>query len=402
MKIYFAALLALAVTVAALPSNDNITPEMSFMEQSYAEAKETVRMMQARGQNDNACRDLAEATEKEVKDNVKTAQELMDKSDRGESCKDEGKPAIKQAEDAKKEADDKYKDAKKKCEDAKEAQVDFPSYALSSLTEGQCGQFFASSAFQDAKSKRTTACDASKKAEGEASQAKKDVEKAKEAAKTLVSACQCKVWQKHEESLKEANEKFDQSNIKAWTKAAHLKCVLDGKTTDQCTVPPLPKVKAVKLADGVSGDKCECPDGPDGPLQLASTITINQKHPVVKAYIWNGGARTLTWDIEHNFCKSHGKKSPGSTDSRYMNKYCSYSSNDNFAVTSTCNWSSQSFTHKCGKLQPTQSNSAPKGYMCAHSNCDHQVVTNQKGEVHASNRQVNIYNGDAIMCSDGF
>merc|ERR1711967_134771 len=153
MKIYFAALLALAVTVAALPSNDNITPEMSFMEQSYAEAKETVRMMQARGQNDNACRDLAEATEKEVKDNVKTAQELMDKSDRGESCKDEGKPAIKQAEDA------------------KEAQVDFPSYALSSLTEGQCGQFFASSAFQDAKSKRTTACDASKKAEGEASQA---------------------------------------------------------------------------------------------------------------------------------------------------------------------------------------------------------------------------------------
>merc|ERR1711998_224786 len=218
--------LALAVTVAALPSNtehESVVPENSFLEESYQNAKETVRMMQSQGKDDNACRDLADATEKEVKDNAKTAQELMNKIPTGKTCNEEGQAAVKAAENAKNEADDNYKKAQKKCDDAKDATVVFPGYALSSLTEGQCSQFFSASAYTDAKSKRTQACD----------EAKKDVDKAKEAAKELVRECQCKAYTAHEDALRDANTKFSAANLAAWTKAAHLKCVLDGKTTNQ-------------------------------------------------------------------------------------------------------------------------------------------------------------------------
>jgi len=92
-------------------------------------------------------------------------------------------------------------------------------------------------------------------------QAKKDLTAAEAAAKVAMRKCQCDTYQAHEKALAAANAKAKSANTAAWTKAAHLKCVLAGKTTNSCTVPAMPKVKAVTLASGVNAGRCSAWEG---------------------------------------------------------------------------------------------------------------------------------------------
>jgi len=71
-----------------------------------------------------------------------------------------------------------------------------------------------------------------------------------------VKTCQCDTYKNHQKALADANAKVKAANTKAWTEAAHFKCVLAGKSTNSCTVPPLPQVKATSVATGVGSDKC--------------------------------------------------------------------------------------------------------------------------------------------------
>merc|ERR1712022_92906 len=96
---------------------------------------------------------------------------------------------------------------------------------------------------------------------GTVTQAKTSLQAAKDAAVVAVKKCQCNAYKAHSKALTDANAKVVSSQTKAWTKAAHLKCVLDGKTTNQCTVPALPKVKGVSLAAGVDGGARSSWDG---------------------------------------------------------------------------------------------------------------------------------------------
>jgi hypothetical protein len=159
----------------------------------------------------------------------------------------EGK--LKEAEDAKKKADKAY-------DDARNTDVNFGSRKFNTLTEGQCATFFNSAAYQNAKKKVADAKKAKDAAAGTVTGTKTSLQAAKDAAVVAVKKCQCNAYKAHSKALTDANAKVVSSQTKAWTKAAHLKCVLDGKTTNQCTVPTLPKVKAVTMAAGVSASKC--------------------------------------------------------------------------------------------------------------------------------------------------
>lgn len=278
---------ALALAVAAYAQNE-VVPEMSeavseeavkaapFVSSEVHEVSEPTTEFISAEENDEAhaeadsylakagagaCKALADATEKEVIDNVKAQQAIMDKIDKGAKCPQEGQEAVNTMQGKLTAAKNKKKAKDKAYDDAMNADVNFGTRKYNSLTKGQCGTFFNSQAYKNAETKVNNAKKAKDAAAGEVTQASKDLEAAKEAAKIAVRKCQCSTYKAHEKALEASNAKVKQANTKAWTKAAHLKCVLDGKTTNQCTVPALPKVKGVSLATGVDGGACSSWDG---------------------------------------------------------------------------------------------------------------------------------------------
>merc|ERR1712159_752016 len=254
------------------PDEDAIVPEaaqevapMEFVDEEAlqrmneeAHAKATSYLEKA---GSGACSKLSDATAQEVKDNVKAQQAILDKIDKGANCPKRGQAAITTMKGKLTAAENASKDAAKKYNDALNVDVDFGTRKFNSLTEGNCNTFFGSTAYTNAKKKVADAKKKKQEAEGKVTQAKKDLKAAEEVAKASVKVCQCDTYKAHEKALADANAKVKASNTKAWTEAAHLKCVLAGKTTNACTVPPLPKVKATSLAAGVSAGACSSWEG---------------------------------------------------------------------------------------------------------------------------------------------
>merc|ERR1719502_1544744 len=79
--------------------------------------------------------------------------------------------------------------------------------------------------------------------------AEEGLENAKKERTKAQYKCKCDTHKNHASALTKRNEEAEKANKAGWTKAAHLKCVLDGKSYSQCTVPPMPKVKAVHTQD---------------------------------------------------------------------------------------------------------------------------------------------------------
>ena len=119
---------------------------------------------------------------------------------------------------------------------------------------------------------------------------------------------------------------------------------------------------------------------------------------LVRAYGYEGPSTTLTWQLQHEICLDNGKNCPGTTDAAYQNQYCSYSSSDNYVVTNDCNWASQGFTVVEAILTTP---SSLRGYMCAHSDCDHQVTFDGTSVVGQRTVAVpvTINPGDYVFCS---
>merc|ERR1740127_219185 len=153
-------------------------------------------------------------------------------------------------------AENTSKDATKKYNDALNVDVDFGKRKFNSLTEGNCNTFFGSTAYTNAKKKVSDAKKKKEEAAGKVTQAQKDLKAAEASAKASVKTCQCDTYKNHQKALADANAKVKAANTKAWTEAAHLKCVLAGKAANSCTVPPLPKVKATSVATGVNNGAC--------------------------------------------------------------------------------------------------------------------------------------------------
>merc|ERR1712166_209926 len=217
---------------------------------AHADAVATVTMMQKQGQGSSACNDLAKATIAEVTENIKSQQTALSKIDTGKDCPKSGQDATKAANVLLKKAETTLDHTKKALAGAKSASVNFGDFKFSDLNKNNCAAFFGKSQFKKAAKK------AQDKAVGVVSEAKKGVAAAKKAAERAVKKCQCKVYKNHSTALNAANKKAKAANEKAWTKAAHIKCVLAGTSASDCKVPTMPKLKAVKLAEGVDKSKC--------------------------------------------------------------------------------------------------------------------------------------------------
>merc|ERR1719305_1390503 len=243
-------LLALFASIAASSPLPDVppaiaveAPETTFVEEAQFATEESFAQAKAlvADKGDGACADLADATINEVKQSI-----------------DAAKASLDSAQEAKTDAD-------KALADAKGAKINFGDFAFDSLTPGNCDSMFSSSAYTSQKAAVDAATEAASQAAGKVTQAQTAVSDAEGAAKEAVKVCQCNAYKAHEAALEAANTKAQAANKAAWTKGYHLKCVLAGTAPNECTVPPMPKVQAVQLADGVSEDSCGntgdiCPD----------------------------------------------------------------------------------------------------------------------------------------------
>merc|ERR1711871_1622303 len=260
MKIF--AVIAVAVSVSAIPSPDSVVPEMdliqtSAIESAHAEAKAAVESMIKAGKDEGACADLAAATIKEVEDAVNGHQKILDSLDTGGDCPQEGQEEVDDANDALEKAKADKKNADDAAIAAANADVDFAAVAYESLTPGQCADFFSDPAYLAAVSAKEAAEKAATEAAGAVTAAEAALETAKEAQKKAINRCRCRVKVSYDKAWEAANAN-NEAYEKAYTKGKHMQCVLAGTPPASCSVGAIPKVKAITLADGVN-EASDCP-----------------------------------------------------------------------------------------------------------------------------------------------
>jgi len=224
----------------------------SFIQKSFEEAKQTVHQLLQDGGDDNSCRTLAKATEAEVTASVNAQQKIIDGMSKGESCDLEGQGLIDKAEKDLKSAQTAEGQAAGKVQKLKTQKINFGDFQFDQLTEGQCSSFFNQDVWKQAKADVAAAKKAYTQAQATTKAAKTAVENAKKEAKKLARECRCKAFTALEKAVKTANDKAKHANTKAWVKATHLRCVLDGKDPSSCTVGSIPTVKMVKVSDEVA------------------------------------------------------------------------------------------------------------------------------------------------------
>jgi len=282
MRVTIVCVLALAIYgTAALPSDaDAVVPEDTLVEYQAHQFEDTKQMlleMKSQGNSDKDCRKLADSTEDSVKDNIKAEQDTLNKMAKGKECPSRGQKAVDRAADNLKKAQKKATDTAKKYAKTLDYRVDFGKYRFGDLTEGKCGVFFGSSAYTNAKAAAKAAKDAKLKAAGALDQAKKAHQTAIEDQKNAITKCYCDLKKLHAKTLNDMNVKVEKANQKAWTRAAHIRCVLDGTPMAKCKVAAMPKVKKVSLTKAAEATECSLWKGKYPQCKGVSNFIPNQK-----------------------------------------------------------------------------------------------------------------------------
>merc|ERR1711939_114145 len=247
-----ALLLACLALATAVPTAKEVKHVTSAKHISHHEnAKQALKMLQAKGTDASACRELSENTKKEVEDEVNSLQAVIDGLDDGSNCHLEGQSAVDDATNAKSLADQAHKDAVDALASANAAAVVFGTRAFNSLTEGECSYFFSSDAYIAAKSTATDAATAATAAEGAAASAATALDEAIAEQVRLIKECRCKAKSEYEAAWASAIE-GEAERESTYTQAVHMICVLDETSTADCAVT-VPTVSPRTLPAEVSG-----------------------------------------------------------------------------------------------------------------------------------------------------
>lgn len=222
---------------------------------SYEAASQEISQLLQQGNDESACADLAKTLSDEVSDSVDEANKQLAALDDGSSCPSEGQEAVSAAQSNQDNADKAADEAKNAAATAADASVDFGSYSLKSLESMECGQFWEDEAYKSAVAASKDAEEESVKTEAAAKAAADALNEAQKAAATAVEECQCNVRASFNKAW-EAAVANDAANEAAWTKAAHMSCVLAGTAAADCKVTDAPTPEKPTLADGVPADEC--------------------------------------------------------------------------------------------------------------------------------------------------
>jgi len=300
-----ALLLLAAAAVNAVPSPS--------ADDAFSIASGEITNLLQQGNDESACADLAKSLADEVTSSIDSKQKALDAVGVGAHCKDEGQEGVSSAKSDKEAKDKAAQDAAESCESAKNADVNFGSFSFSSISEGECGQFFQDPAYTGAQAAAKSACDAQVTADAEASAAATNVASAEQAAADARNKCRCKSKTDYNNAVAAANANTEDEQ-KAWAKAKHMACVLQGVGASDCKVDAMPEVVAKDLPDDVASAVCTASptSSPTSPLTYPPNT------------LWNGGTIHLKNQYSsgsyldtcnHSGCGGSGKKYKVSTSS---------------------------------------------------------------------------------------
>jgi hypothetical protein len=182
---------AIAIAVSAVPSSEHVPASEMIEASEHAEAQAQVNALLAAGKSDSACKQLAVAEVKNIEENVKEQQKILNKLPTGKNCKNEGQEAVKKAEKRKTAADKALKKAKKKVNQALQADITVKT-TYGKAKEKKCVVAKTDPKYKAAKQKFDKATTAATTKSGEAEAAQKGVDDAKAAAKKEMNECLCK------------------------------------------------------------------------------------------------------------------------------------------------------------------------------------------------------------------
>merc|ERR1711906_1238 len=242
-----ATLLAFAVSEFA-PETE--LEEAYSPEEAHADAQRSIDALLQEGKKDSACRNLATGTKKEITDGQRNTQRLVNRMDVGKNCHTAGLAAYNAAKSRETSARNQYHS----CNNA---------------------------------IKKKAAYDNSRKATASAL-------KAHQKAKV---ACACRAQKNYKAAVKATSNFNSAANAKAWTKAHHMMCVLDGKPANKCAVPRVPRVTAPRMPSWVARTKCVT----NSPLHCKMTHQASNHAGVIKPHFPGGGYQLVGGGMNNHY-----------------------------------------------------------------------------------------------------
>merc|ERR1711939_1097470 len=248
-----ALLLACIALAAAVPTShaprEHVTSAKHIS--NHENAKQAIKMLQAKGTDASACRELSENTKKEVEDEVNSLQAVIDGLDDGSECHTSGQHAVDEATNALSLATQAHKDAGDALNDADCASVEFGSRPFSGITEGECSYFFASENYVTAKATYTAAVSAETAAAGAVTAAQTALDEALAEQVRLIHNCRCKAKHAYDAAWAAAEEGAAERET-TYTQAVHMLCVLDETSTADSAVTVCSNIPTLAMKIGAS------------------------------------------------------------------------------------------------------------------------------------------------------
>jgi hypothetical protein len=235
---------------AILKTSQDSVPHDIERAKDHQEAAEAIQVLVQEGKNDSACRNLASSSIKEITDNIRNTQKLINKTPDGSRCKHAGQEAVVAAQRHESRAKTSKFEAITRWNKAKNVRVSVRAMRLTDFTRS-CDAFLTSYEYVAAKKVLAHAANKAREAKGFFDDAQKATRIAKAAARKQRDACLCRTKAAHAAARRAANKANSVANAKAWRKAHHMLCVLAGTAPSKCKVRPTPLVKLPHLAPGV-------------------------------------------------------------------------------------------------------------------------------------------------------
>merc|ERR1711967_69870 len=201
--------------------------------------------------SDSACRKLANGSKQEISNGQKNTQRLLNRMDVGKNCHTAGLSAYNAAKrresNAKKAADT----ATRNCNKAKNVRVKVGSKSLSQFKVA-CSTFLNDRAYTSAKGHMTRTCNDATRKRAAHADSRRATASALRAHQKAKEQCACRAQKTHKAAVRTTSNFNSAANAKAWTKAHHMLCVLDGKAANRCSVPRVPRVTAPRMPSWVA------------------------------------------------------------------------------------------------------------------------------------------------------
>merc|ERR1711871_586931 len=306
MRTFAVACVFLAVAITALPADDlvaetlpadNVAPDTELYVQAlHKEASKEVAALIEAGKTKDACAQLAASSKKEITDGAKNTQTLVNKMDVGKNCHTAGLAAYNAAKNRETSARNAYHSANNKASRAKGARITVTA-PLSKFKNNGWLDESKNPKYLAAKRAATNAANDAIRKKAAYNTAKKATADALKAHQKAKLACACRAQKNHKAAVKSVSNFNSAANAKAWTKAHHMMCVLDGKPANKCAVPRVPRVTAPRMPSWVARTRCVT----SSPLHCKQTTKGSNHAGVIKPHFPGGGYQLMGGGMNNHY-----------------------------------------------------------------------------------------------------